>query len=227
MNVNFRKLSKGSLTKLLKYYGVDETKVKNQADLAALVARIFDNTFPIENQTVEKFADMHCHADADTSSVLKKRTYSSREQLDSEPAMIGEQVAAKVKQSLEEICWILGNVIDYNSTTKTYEIQDEDDVCRVMTMRETEVKRLDDSSNHLRRGDSVLAVFPETTSFYRAIVVKNPKPSATGFRDDVVVKFKDDEDNNGKNPARKVPARFVLRRSDVGDEGNDSDEEED
>ena len=43
-----------------------------------------------------------------------------------------------------------------------------------------DVKRLDDHSARLRKGDQVLAVFPETTSFYRATVVKNPKPSTSG-----------------------------------------------
>jgi SAGA-associated factor 29 len=88
-----------------------------------------------------------------------------------------------------------------------------------------DVKRLEDTSAHLRRGDRVLAVFPETTSFYPAVVAKNPKPPAnnsnTGW--DVVVKFDDDEDENGKNPARRVPARFVLRLSQ---EENESEEEE-
>lgn len=38
---------------------------------------------------------------------------------------------------------------------------------------------------------------------------------------DVVVRFEDDEDESGKNPARKVPARFVLRRCDVEEEDDD------
>lgn len=226
LNVNFRKLNKVSLLKLLKHYKVDEAKsTKTQAELAVLVGRIFDSSFPIENQVIDKFAAQYCHADAD-AGISKKRTFSAREQLDSEPAMLGEQVAAKVsKQTNEEGCWILGNVLDYNHTTLTYEIQDEDDISRVMTLPSTDVKRLDDSSSHLRRGDSVMGVFPETTSFYRATVVKTPNPS-NGFKDDVIVKFKDDEDNNGKNPARKIPARFVLRRSDIEDM-DDSDEDDD
>ena len=43
----------------------------------------------------------------------------------------------------------------------------------------------------------------------------------------VVVKFEDDEDEAGRNPARRVPARFVLRRSDVEEGGDDDSEEED
>jgi hypothetical protein len=34
-----------------------------------------------------------------------------------------------------------------------------------------DVRRLEDSAAHLRRGDHVLAVFPETTSFYRSSII--------------------------------------------------------
>ena len=44
----------------------------------------------------------------------------------------------------------------------------------------------------------MLAVFPETTSFYRSIVVKTPKPPANPNANwDVVVRFEDDEDESG------------------------------
>lgn len=59
-----------------------------------------------------------------------------------------------------------------------------------------------------------MGVFPETTSFYRATVVKSPKNPATNSSQshwEVVVRFDDDEDESGKWPARRVPARFVLR----------------
>lgn len=131
-------------------------------------------------------------------------------------------------KSNEDGSWILGNVLDYDPKSQCYEIQDEDDVSRVMILAFSDVRRLEDASQSLRRGDSVLAVFPETTSFYRAVVAKNPKASRGGDAggSDVIVKFDDDEDDSGKNPARRVPARFVLRRGDVEDE-NDSEEEDD
>ena len=64
---------------------------------------------------------------------------------------------------------------------------------RIMSLPQSDVRRLDDVSTHLRRGDSVLAVFPETTSFYAAVVYKAPKAMAhsgpgAGANSDVVVK---------------------------------------
>jgi hypothetical protein len=41
------------------------------------------------------------------------------------------------------------------------------------------------------------------------------------------VRFEDDEDATGKAPARRVPARFVLRRGDVEPEDDDDDNDED
>lgn len=144
------------------------------------------------------------------------------------------QVAAKISKSGEDGTWILANVLDYDAKNQCYEIQDEDDISRVMMLSFSDVRRLEDSSSSLRRGDSVLAVFPETTSFYRAVVAKNPKSSRSSGGGassssegggDVIVKFDDDEDDSGKNPARRVPSRFVIRRSDVEDE-DESDEDD-
>ena len=127
-------------------------------------------------------------------------------------------------RSNEDGSWILGNVLEYDPKSQAYEVQDEDDVSRVMVLGFSDVRRLEDSIHSLRRGDPVLAVFPETTSFYRAVVAKNPKRD--GGVNEVIVKFDDDEDDLGKNPARRVPARFVLRRTEEDGLLDDSDEDD-
>ena len=118
-----------------------------------------------------------------------------------------------MKNGEETEGWILGNVLSYDVTRELYEIQDEDDPKRVLKLTFQQVRRLEDTSIDINRGDRVMGVFPETTSFYRATVVKTPKPasSATHGNWEVVVRFDDDEDENGKWPARRVPARFILR----------------
>ena len=142
-----------------------------------------------------------------------------REQLDAQPASVGEQIAAHVNNNGED-GYILGNVFDYDPSLQTYEIQDEDDVNRIV-LELHDVKRLEDSAAHLR-GDAVLGVFPETTSFYKAVVAKNPKQVQHGNGGwDVVCRFEDDEDHTGRAPPRKVPGRFVLRRADIGDVSDD------
>eukprot|EP01035_Chromulina_nebulosa_P019024 gene19024-24844_t len=139
----------------------------------------------------------------------------------------GEQVAAKVLRANEDGSWILANVLDVDYQTQTYEVQDEDDMNRIVTLPFSEVRRLDDNASRFKRGDKVLAVFPDTTSFYRACIAKNPRPPQGNSNWEVIVRFDDDEDATGKSPARKIPARFVVRRQDLDDDDdygyNDND----
>ena len=112
----------------------------------------------------------------------------------------------------------------YNCRSNTilgiYQVQDEDDPHRIITVPYNNVRRLDDSPARLRKNNRVLAVFPETTSFYRAVVVKAPRQTPSHW--EVAVRFDDDEDETGRVPPRKVPVRFVVRIHDGGD-ASDSD----
>lgn len=188
-------------------------------ELAIQAATAFANTkLASEDAVVNNFATVYCRTESQNALTSKKRSFVRsihREQLDSEPARPGEQVAAKVLNS-GEIAWILANVLDYDPVQQMYELQDEDDVHRVVCLPFGDVKRLEDGAAHLHRGDNVVAVFPETTSFYNAQVAKNPRPPQHGNSGwDLVVRFEDDEDETGRAPPRRVPARFVLRRSDL------------
>jgi len=60
-----------------------------------------------------------------------------------------------------------------------------------------------------------MAIFPETTSFYRAVVSKQPvwKKSSSSYQPivkELIVTFEDDEDENGHTPHRRVPSRYVI-----------------
>jgi SAGA-associated factor 29 len=59
-----------------------------------------------------------------------------------------------------------------------------------------------------------MAIFPETTSFYRATISKSPvwKLDNRGnpVVKEIIVKFEDDEDAGGRTPHRRVPARYVI-----------------
>lgn len=76
------------------------------------------------------------------------------------------------------------------------------------------MRRLIDTNSHIKKGDKVLVVFPETTSFYPAKVLLNPLPYSNHSSSlspwEVIVRFDDDEDASGNCPARRVPARFVM-----------------
>mmetsp|Transcript_8182 Transcript_8182/g.8346 ORF Transcript_8182/g.8346 Transcript_8182/m.8346 type:complete len:230 (-) Transcript_8182:211-900(-) len=218
--IDFKKLDRNSLERILKHYKVSYRVDQKATTLATLATRAFDNA-PIPNELTvfEKFVSQISPTQDTIPEPVpevvptKKRR---RDQLDSEHARIGEQVAANVSRIEENGGWILANILEYNSTTCTYVAQDEDDASRVMTLPLSDVKRLEDSAAHIQKGDKVISVFPDTTSFYRAVVVKSPKnPTHGNGAWEVIVRFQDDEDDSGNTPARRVPARFVLKRSDI------------
>uniref|UniRef100_A0A7S3XKW5 SGF29 C-terminal domain-containing protein n=1 Tax=Heterosigma akashiwo TaxID=2829 RepID=A0A7S3XKW5_HETAK len=123
-----------------------------------------------------------------------------------DPARRGEQVAAHMSSTDENGSWILARVVEFNVAKQVYTVQDEDDVTKVMDLDHNRVLRLNDGSTHFSKGDAVLAMFPETTSFYRGLV---HKPANTDNM--LQIRFEDDEDGQGRTPSRHIPSRFVLR----------------
>ncbi|CAN0083874.1 unnamed protein product, partial [Discosporangium mesarthrocarpum] len=123
--------------------------------------------------------------------------------------------------------WILARVVqERGGPAGLVELHDEDDLDRVFTLPESEVRLLVDLSRILREGDTVLAVFPDTTSFYRATVHggndSNNNRGGGGGRlvsleagapptRMVNVMFEDDLDENGdKVPFRSIPVDHAL-----------------
>lgn len=64
--------------------------------------------------------------------------------------------------------WILARVIKYVPEIHQYELKDDDDKegIGILTAPRSLVIRLEDSTKGVQKGERVLAVFPDTTSFY-------------------------------------------------------------
>jgi hypothetical protein len=128
----------------------------------------------------------------------------------------GEQVAAKVTRTDENGSWILAVVQRYYADTDTYDVQDEDDSSKLIRLPWTHVMRLSTGQEgRFHRLTDCMAIFPETTSFYRAKVSKTPvwklEARAGGpMVKEIVVKFEDDEDAQARTPHRRVPSRYVI-----------------
>lgn len=147
----------------------------------------------------------------------KRRKYSANQ---------GDQVAAKVTRSEENGSWILAYVLRYYPESETYDVQDEDDTSKLIRLPWNHVMRLSaGSEGWLNKSQQVMAIFPETTSFYRAFISKQPvwtsgtaaDESAGGVGNahkprvkEVILKFEDDENEEGKTPHRRVPSRYVV-----------------
>ncbi|KAG7362105.1 SGF29 tudor-like domain containing protein [Nitzschia inconspicua] len=147
----------------------------------------------------------------------------------------GEQVAAKVTRTDENGSWILASVQRFYPDTETYDVQDEDDTSKLIRLPWSHVMRLSTGGEGcFTKGADCMAIFPETTSFYKAKVAKSPvwklehhnhtAAAGTGVTvvatgnntlvpvvKEIIVKFEDDEDTTtGKTPHRRVPARYVI-----------------
>ena len=88
--LDFSKLERFALMKLLKHYNVNPTVGATHQELVAMTAKAFENTIVSEHDVILKFSH-NLMRPAEGSSRLKGGRYL-RNHLDSEPAKIGEQV---------------------------------------------------------------------------------------------------------------------------------------
>jgi SAGA-associated factor 29 len=130
----------------------------------------------------------------------------------------GEQVAAKITRTDENGSWILAVVQRFNPETENYDVLDEDDTSstKIIRLPWNHVMRLSTGTEGcFEKNTRVMAIFPETTSFYRAVVSKTPvwilpPDSVTPIVQELIVKFEDDEDADQKTPHRRVPSKYVI-----------------
>jgi SAGA-associated factor 29 len=223
VGIDFRKLSNCTLTAYIDHHGVSVRSGAPPSELAVGVARHFEALDVNEDEVIGGFlarlsgnevdyvrdtADFHGIA----PSLLRRKRRRAKK-----AARPGEQVAAKVTRTDENGSWILASVQKFVADTETYDVQDEDDPSKLIRLPWNHVMRLSTGSEGIfHKGTEVMAIFPETTSFYRAIVSKQPvwrKTSGSPIQTivkELIVKFEDDEDEQGNTPHRRVPSRYVI-----------------
>ena len=59
----------------------------------------------------------------------------------------------------------------------------------------------------------MLALYPDTTCFYKALVHTPPSQMAGAAPKDYLVEFEDDSEASGKGEPMRVPTKYVLRLS--------------
>ena len=120
----------------------------------------------------------------------------------------------QVTRTDENGSWILASVQRFYIDTETYDVQDEDDTSKLIRLPWSHVMRLSTGTEGcFDKGKDVMAIFPETTSFYKAKVSKSPVwelERGIPCVKEVIVKFDDDEDQYGRTPHRRVPSRYVI-----------------
>ena len=146
----------------------------------------------------------------------------------------GDEVAIRL-DDYDKDAWILARVVRYKAEVARYDVADADDDRKVYELSESRVVPLTDSgrgvpqahvltgvvsclativdgeaANRLQKGDEVFAVYPDTTSFYHA-VVSMPARRAGAGNAVCHCQFQDDQDETGMNPDRAVPLKYIMR----------------
>ncbi|CAM1154786.1 CCDC101 (predicted) [Pycnogonum litorale] len=134
-------------------------------------------------------------------------------------AKVGDMVASLVKGPDGDENWILAEVFHYNTSTNKYDVDDIDEeqkerhtlsrrrVIPLPLMRanpDTNVEAL------FPKGMLVMALYPQTTCFYPAIVQELP----CGPQDEYQVLFEDSSYSDGYSPPLSVAQRYVIISKD-------------
>lgn len=130
----------------------------------------------------------------------------------------GQLVAAKTKKD-DSIVWILAIVIQFNADTNKYEVKDAEtdiespDYQRIYNFSPQNIvalPRKESVKNAVRLtvGTHVLALYPDTSCFYRAQVLQvyTATPDGPYNFDAYVVQFEDDNDKRRYIPLHRVVA---------------------
>ncbi|KAG0054333.1 hypothetical protein BGZ83_011439 [Gryganskiella cystojenkinii] len=146
------------------------------------------------------------------SNSKKMRRYSSAESGGIIP--VGQQVAARTPKDKNNKAeeWILARVLSYSAEKNKYVVEDDeaDDYGKKMTYSlhaRSIIMIMDDQDSvpEFSAGHTVLALYPSTTCFYKAIVVQPPSKNKDYASPLYRIKFDDDEGNE-----RTAPPRMVL-----------------
>lgn len=132
-------------------------------------------------------------------------------------AKTGDMVAALVKDPVKqnEQNWILAEVVQYNPVTNKYEVDDIDEEQKdrhtlsrnlVVPLPLMKVNPETDPDALFPKGSIVMALFPQTTCFYKAIVSQVP----TTVTQEYEIMFEDGEYPSGYSPPLNVAQRYVI-----------------
>ena len=126
----------------------------------------------------------------------------------------GDLVAANVIMNNERN-WILAEVCSYKPTTDEYDVDDIDEEQKerhtlpsnmVIPLPSMRANPETNPEAFYRRGTQVLALYPQTTCFYRGIVGQVPHSLTACYR----ILFEDHNYADGYSPPMDVPQRYVI-----------------
>uniref|UniRef100_A0A182PHC9 SGF29 C-terminal domain-containing protein n=1 Tax=Anopheles epiroticus TaxID=199890 RepID=A0A182PHC9_9DIPT len=127
----------------------------------------------------------------------------------------GDMVAALVKSEEGEENWILAEVVQYVSSTSKYEVDDIDEEQkdrhvlsrrRIVPLPLMRANPETDGQALFSKGTTVMALYPQTTCFYKAIINQLPQTANEEYE----VLFEDPTYPDGYSPPLFVAQRYVI-----------------
>ncbi|XP_055221568.1 SAGA-associated factor 29-like [Gorilla gorilla gorilla] len=127
----------------------------------------------------------------------------------------GDKVAARVKAVDGDEQWILAEVVSYSHATNKYEVDDIDEEGkerhtlsrrRVIPLPQWKANPEMDPEALFQKEQLVLALYPQTTCFYRALIHVPPQRP----QNDYSVLFEDTSYADGYSPPLNVAQRYVV-----------------
>ena len=127
----------------------------------------------------------------------------------------GDKVAAKVKTEDMEDQWILAEVVSFNSVSLKYEVDDIDEEGkerhtlskrRVVPLPQWKANPETDPEALHSKGTLVLALYPQTTCFYRGVISEVPATA----HEEYSVLFEDNSYAGGYSPALCVAQKYIV-----------------
>ena len=134
----------------------------------------------------------------------------------------GDKVAAKVKTEDMEDQWILAEVVSFNPVTTKYEVDDIDEEGkerhtlskrRVVPLPQWKANPETDPTALHSKNTLVLALYPQTTCFYRGVISEVPASA----HDEYSVLFEDNSYAGGYSPALCVAQKYIVVPKEMKD----------
>ncbi|KAG5320592.1 SGF29 factor, partial [Acromyrmex heyeri] len=130
-------------------------------------------------------------------------------------AKMGDMVAALVKGNEEGENWILAEVVQFIVATNKYEVDDIDEEQkdrhtlsrrRVVPLPLMRANPETDPHALFSKGSTVMALYPQTTCFYKAIVQRQPSTATEEY----LILFEDAAYETGYSPPLSIAQRYVI-----------------
>ncbi|XP_031623703.1 SAGA-associated factor 29 [Contarinia nasturtii] len=136
----------------------------------------------------------------------------------------GDIVAALVKGLEDEDSWILAEIVSFNASQNKYEVDDIDETKdrhvlskrRIVPLPLMRANPETDSHALFAKGTMVMALYPQTTCFYKAIINNLPETATADYE----LLFEDASYPEGYSPPLMVAQRYVIAFKHTKKSGN-------